>query len=90
MLVICFRGCGDSEGDFSLGGWLDDLKAASDFLHGVDDVGGVWMAGFGTGGALTVCAAADDSAGPGRGRDGRPGRLRRLGQPPPAAAAARP
>ena len=43
------------------GGWLDDLHAASDYLHQVDDVGGVWMAGFGTGGALTVCAAADDA-----------------------------
>ena len=60
VLVVCFRGCGDSEGDFSLAGWLEDLKAASDYLHGVDDVGGVWMAGFGTGGALTICAAADD------------------------------
>ncbi len=25
VLVICFRGCGESEGDFSMGGWLADL-----------------------------------------------------------------
>jgi len=60
VLVVCFRGCAESEGDFSLGGWLEDLRAASDYLHQADDVGGVWMAGFGTGGALTVCAAATD------------------------------
>jgi len=60
VLVFCFRGCGESEGDFSMGGWLADLRAASDYLHGLDEVQGVWMAGFGTGGALAVCAAADD------------------------------
>jgi putative redox protein len=60
VLVICCRGSGDSEGDFSLAGWLDDLRAAVDHLSGIDDVGGVWMAGFGTGGALTICAAATD------------------------------
>ena len=43
-----------------MGGWLADLRAASDYLHGLDDVQAVWMAGFGTGGALAVCAAADD------------------------------
>jgi esterase/lipase len=60
VVVICFRGCGDSEGDFSMGGWLADARAASDYLHDLDGVDAVWMAGFGTGGALAVCAAADD------------------------------
>jgi alpha/beta superfamily hydrolase len=60
VLVFCFRGCGESEGDFSMGGWLADLRAASDYLHGLDEVQAVWMAGFGTGGALALCAAADD------------------------------
>jgi putative redox protein len=60
VLVVCLRGCGESDGDFSMAGWLADLSAAAGFLSGVDDVGGVWMAGFGTGGALTVCAAAAD------------------------------
>jgi putative redox protein len=61
VMVITFRGCGESEGDFSLQGWLEDLQAASDRLHQEESVGGVWMAGYGTGGALTVCAAAADS-----------------------------
>jgi putative redox protein len=60
VLVFTFRGCGDSDGDFSLGGWLDDLQAASRFLRGVEGVRGVWAAGFGTGGALALCAAAAD------------------------------
>ena len=60
VLVICFRGCGESEGDFSMGGWLADARAASDHLHDVEGVNAVWMAGFGTGGALAVCAAAAD------------------------------
>ena len=29
-----FRGAGDSQGDFSLGGWLTDLKSAIDDLSG--------------------------------------------------------
>jgi putative redox protein len=60
VLVFTFRGCGDSAGDFSLGGWLDDLRAAARYLRHVDGVRGVWTAGFGTGGALAMCAAADD------------------------------
>jgi fermentation-respiration switch protein FrsA (DUF1100 family) len=60
-LVINFRGCGDSSGDFSLRGWLDDLLAAARFLRGLDGVKGVWTSGFGTGGALSICAAAHDS-----------------------------
>ncbi|CAN5755507.1 hypothetical protein BH24ACT3_BH24ACT3_19450 [soil metagenome] len=53
-----FRGCGPSEGNFSLGGWLDDLLAMGDHVGGESRVRGVWFAGFGTGGALAVCAAA--------------------------------
>ena len=60
VLTFTFRGCGESEGDFSLRGWLDDLLAAARFLREVDAVRGVWAAGFGTGGALSVCAAAAD------------------------------
>lgn len=57
-LAYNFRGCGNSEGDFSLAAWLDDLLAAVDFVGGQPDAGGVWLVGFGTGGALSVCAAA--------------------------------
>ena len=60
VLVYTFRGCGDSDGDFSLLGWRDDLLAASRFLREIDGVKGVWCAGFGTGGALSICAAALD------------------------------
>ena len=59
-MALAFRGCGDSEGSFSLGGWLDDLRAAVDHLRANEQVSGVWLAGFGTGGALAICAAADD------------------------------
>ena len=31
-LTFTFRGCGQSEGDFSLLGWLEDLRAAVDHL----------------------------------------------------------
>src|SRR6478609_811669 len=60
VLVYTFRGCGESAGDFSLLGWRDDLLAAAEFLRGTDEVKGVWCAGFGTGGALSVCAAGID------------------------------
>jgi uncharacterized protein len=59
-LAVAFRGCGGSEGGFSLGGWLEDLLAAVEHLERTQRVAGVWLAGFGTGGALSICAAAED------------------------------
>lgn len=59
-LAFNFRGCGGSEGDFSAGGWLADLTAATSFVRDQPDVGAVWLVGFGTGGALSICAAAVD------------------------------
>jgi putative redox protein len=59
-LSLNFRGTADSEGDFSLAGWLTDLLAAVDHLLGSERVNGVWLAGFGTGGALSICAGARD------------------------------
>lgn len=61
-LAFAFRGCAPSEGDFSLQGWLDDVAAAVRELHAQPDVAGVWLAGFGRGGALAICAAARDPA----------------------------
>lgn len=60
VVAGCFRGIGPSEGDFSLGGWLEDLGAL--VSHGADLVSGgaVWLVGFGTGGALALCLAAGD------------------------------
>jgi len=60
VLVFTFRGCGRSEGSFSLGGWQRDVRAATDWLRANEEVLGVWLAGFGTGGALSICAAAAD------------------------------
>jgi putative redox protein len=59
-MAVALRGCGASEGSFSLGGWLDDLRAAVDHLRADDTVSGVWLVGFGTGGALSICTAAMD------------------------------
>lgn len=60
VLAFNFRGAGASEGDFSLGGWLDDLRAAADHLLATEDVSGVWLAGSSTGGGLAICHAAED------------------------------
>ena len=61
-MALQFRGCGESEGSFSLRGWLDDLLAAVGHLEQEEGVFGVWVAGFGTGGALAICAAAEHPA----------------------------
>jgi pimeloyl-ACP methyl ester carboxylesterase len=60
VLTFNFRGTGESEGDFSLNGWLTDLRRAVDHMLDVEQVGGVWVAGFSTGGALALCTAAED------------------------------
>ncbi|MGH9069455.1 MAG: alpha/beta hydrolase [Acidimicrobiales bacterium] len=60
VLAFNFRGTGDSEGDFSLGGWMADVRAAIDTALGLDGVTGTWLAGFDTGGALAICAAGED------------------------------
>lgn len=57
VVTFAFRGCGGSSGDFSLGAWLDDLLAVAEQVRQVGDTRGVWLAGFGTGGALCVTAA---------------------------------
>ena len=57
VLTMNFRGCGTAEGNFSLGGWLDDVHAAVEHLRTLG-VERVWVAGFGTGGSLAVCEGA--------------------------------
>lgn len=59
-LSFTYRGCGLSEGEFSIAGWLQDIQAAIDLLMDRGDITGVWLMGFGTGGALSVCAASAD------------------------------
>jgi putative redox protein len=60
VLAFNFRGTGESQGDFSMGGWLRDLHAAIRYLRDTGGVDGVWLAGFRTGGSLAICAAAED------------------------------
>ena len=60
VLTFNFRGTGESEGDFSLGGWLQDLQSAVDHLLTVEGVDRVWLCGASTGGSLAICAAAED------------------------------
>ncbi|MGH9181866.1 MAG: alpha/beta hydrolase, partial [Acidimicrobiales bacterium] len=60
VLVVNLRGTGGSEGDFSLAGWLSDLHRAVAYLRSQPEVSGVWLAGFGAGGALALCAAGED------------------------------
>jgi len=59
-LTFTYRGCGESTGNFSLGGWLDDTLAAVAELRDDPQIDGVWVVGFGTGGALSMCAGAAD------------------------------
>jgi putative redox protein len=59
-LTFTFRGTGTSEGDFSIEGWLADVRAAVDALYARTDVTGVWIAGFRLGGTLAIMTAADD------------------------------
>lgn len=57
-LVFNYRGCGASEGSFSFGGWKRDIDAAVSYL--AEQHQGVWTAGFGVGGTLSICAAAEN------------------------------
>ncbi len=59
-MTFTFRGCGESEGDFSLQGWVDDLRAAIDHLFAEMSPEGVWIVGAGVGGSLGLCVAASD------------------------------
>ncbi len=62
VLVPALRGSGESEGHVSLGGWLEDVIAAIAHLRATERPSGIWLAGFGTGGALSLAAAARDPA----------------------------
>ncbi len=60
VLAYSSRGVAESQGNFSLSGWISDLKGAVAHLRESVPVDGVWILGFGTGGALAVQVAADD------------------------------
>jgi putative redox protein len=42
-------------------GWFDDLSALVDHGASIGRGGVVWLVGFGTGGALALCVAAEDT-----------------------------
>lgn len=60
VLTFSFRGTSESTGNFSLAGWLADLKVAIDVLLQTSGVDAVWLCGFAAGGALAICAAGED------------------------------
>lgn len=60
-LAFSSRGVGESGGDFSLGGWRRDLAGAVAHLRESVPCDGVWLVGFGTGGALAIDVAAGDA-----------------------------
>jgi putative redox protein len=60
VLTFDFRGTGESEGDFSLGGWRADLASAIQTLRFVPGIENVWLVGFAAGGTLSICAAGED------------------------------
>lgn len=59
-MAFNFRGCGSSGGDFSLQGWVDDLRAAIEHLIQEVSPSGIWLVGTNTGGSVATCVAADD------------------------------
>ena len=59
-MTFTFRGCGRSEGDFSLQGWVDDLRSAIDHLIEETSPSGIWLVGTSTGGSIAMCVGADD------------------------------
>ncbi len=60
-LSLRFRGCGSSTGDFSLAGWVDDVHAGLAYLHQAAPRHAIFVCGFGTGGAVGLVAAADET-----------------------------
>ncbi len=61
-LTFAFRGLSSSDGNFSLAGWRNDLVRAIEYVRNLDDIdGAIWLMGFGTGGALSIAAAAEEA-----------------------------
>lgn len=59
-LAFSSRGVGNSQGDFSLAGWLRDLEGAVGHLRQSVSCDAIWIIGFGTGGALALEAGVRD------------------------------
>ncbi len=59
-MTFNFRGTGTSGGDFSLQGWVDDLRRAIDCLTKETNPTEIVLLGTNTGGSIAVCVGADD------------------------------
>ena len=59
-MTFNFRGTGTSTGDFSLQGWVDDLRNAIDYLVAETAPTQLVLVGMNTGGSIAICVAADD------------------------------
>lgn len=59
-LAFNCRGTGTSGGDFSVAGWLADIRAAVSFLDDRPETQGVWLVGIAEGGTFAVLATAAD------------------------------
>jgi putative redox protein len=59
-MTFNFRGTGTSAGDFSLQGWVDDLRTAIDVLTREHHPTGIVLIGTNTGGSIAICVGADD------------------------------
>jgi putative redox protein len=59
-MTFNFRGTGTSTGDFSLQGWVDDLRTAIDYVVSETSPSSVVLIGTNTGGSIAICVAADD------------------------------
>ncbi|MCP3937420.1 MAG: alpha/beta hydrolase [Actinomycetia bacterium] len=57
-LALSLRGCGDSQGQFSVDGWLDDINRAVDYLS--ERARHVCLIGSTTGGSLSIIAASQN------------------------------
>jgi dipeptidyl aminopeptidase/acylaminoacyl peptidase len=61
-LIFNFRGTGKSEGNLDILGWSRDLRAALDFLYGLEetDKARICLVGFSGGAAVSIYTAAHD------------------------------
>lgn len=59
-MTFNFRGTGTSAGDFSLQGWIDDLRTAIDYLAEQSNPTEIVLLGTNTGGSIAICVGADD------------------------------
>jgi pimeloyl-ACP methyl ester carboxylesterase len=82
VLAGCLRGVGGSAGDFSLCGWLEDLRTLAGHAAELAAGGGVWVVGFGVGGSIALCLAAEDARIRGVGCLGSPATFAGWGEEP--------